>query len=114
MTLDLEIVRGTTNSFGIDLKDADGNDYALEAGQALAFALKKRPKDEDRVLVKKITNVVDGMYYLELEPADTHDLAPGRYYYDIGLQQGETTFYNVIEASMFTIKPNISKLGDCS
>ena len=66
MKQDLSIVRGTSNSFGITVKDADGKVFTLETGQVLVFALKKRPKDEDRVLVKKIINIVNGEYYLEL------------------------------------------------
>ena len=111
---DIEIVRGTTNTFGITLTDAEGKFFTLESGQVLVFALKKRPKDVERVLVKQITSKLDGEYYLELSPGDTAELEPGKYFYDVGLQQGETVFYNIIEASVFDIKPNISELGDGS
>lgn len=114
MKHDLSIVRGTSNSFGITVTDAEGNVFTLETGQVLVFAIKKRPKDEERVLVKPITHTVNGEYYLELSPADTADLAPGKYFYDVGMQHGESIFYNIIEASVFEIKPNISELGDGS
>ena len=108
----IKIVRGTTNAFGLALTDGNGAPYTLEMGQVLVFALKVGKTDEQRVLVKKITSAVDGEYYLELSPADTADLEPGKYYYDIGLQHGKSVFYNVIQASPFTILPNITKLGD--
>lgn len=114
MKHDLSIVRGTSNSFGITVTDAEGDVFTLETGQVLVFALKKRPKDEERVLVKPITHAVNGEYYLELTPADTADLEPGKYFYDVGMQQGVNVFYNIIEASVFEIKPNISELGDGS
>ena len=111
---DIEIVRGTTNSYGITLTDKDGRLFTLEADQVLVFAVKKRPKDIERVLVKQIINTVNGEYYLELSPEDTAGLEPGKYFYDVGLQQGATVFYNIIEASVLDIKPNISELGDGS
>lgn len=108
----LAIVRGTTNAFGLALKDENGADYTLETDQVLVFALKKNEDSEDRVLVKKITHAANGEYYLELEAADTADLEPDFYYYDVSLQQGNTVLYNVIEISSFLIKPNVTKLGD--
>ena len=109
---ELEIVRGTTNAFGIELKDESGAEYTLEAGQSLVFGLKMNENDDERILIKKISNTVNGEHYLELTPADTADLPIGRYYYDVGLQHGDNIFYSVIESSPFTIKPNITRLGD--
>lgn len=112
MKQDISIVRGTTNAFGINVTNADGEPFTLENGQVLVFALKKSPKDKNRLLTKKITSQVDGAYYLELAPEDTLQFDPGKYFYDVGLQHGSTVFYNVIESSVFEIKPNISELGD--
>ena len=108
----LEIVRGTTNAFALGLTDANGAPYTLETGQVLVFGLKVGKTDEERLLVKKITRAANGEYYLELAAADTADLEPGLYFYDVGLQHGATIFYNVIKANPFTIPPNITKLGD--
>ena len=108
----IEIVRGTTNSFGIVVTDHNGAPYVLEADQFLVFGIKINERDENRVLTKRITGSVDGQYYLELSPADTANLPIGQYYYDVGLQHGNHVFYNVIESSPFIIKPNITKLGD--
>lgn len=114
---DLSIVRGTSNVFGLAITNADGTPFVLEDGQTLVFAVKKRPKDkyDKRVLVKKVLHSVEeGTFYLELFPSDTEELDPGNYFYDVGLQQGESVFFNVIEASLFEVKPNISQLGDGS
>lgn len=108
----LSIVRGTTNAWGLLVTGENDAPYTLESDQALVFALKKDENDEERVLVKKITNSVNGEYYLELAAADTSNLKPGIYYYDVSLQHGDHVLYNVIEASPFVIKPNITQLGD--
>lgn len=112
---DISIVRGTSNVFGLSITNADGSPFVIEDTQTLVFAVKRRLRDEERVLIKTITNSVDaGVYYLELFPEDTADLDPGKYYYDVGLQYGGSVFFNVIEASIFEIKANVSQLGDGS
>lgn len=108
----LEIVRGTTNTFGITVTDSEGNAMTLSSGQVLVFGLKRKPYNEERALVKKITHTIGaGEYYLELEPEDTAELDPGPYLYDVSLQSGDA-FYSVIEPSPFLIKPNVTQIGD--
>lgn len=110
---DISIIRGTSNVFTLSVANADGSPFILEEGQSLIFAVKKRLMTDNRVLIKKIKHRVDeGTYYLELMPEDTKDLELGKYYYDVGLQYGEKIFFNIIEASIFEIRPNISQLGD--
>lgn len=112
---EISIVRGTTNIFGIAVKNPNGDPYVISDGQVLVFGLKRRAKDEERVLLKKITSMTEaGVYYLELLPSDTADLETGKYYYDIGLQHGDSVFYNIIPASTFQILPNVTELGDGS
>lgn len=108
----LSIVRGTTNTFGIKLTDENGREHTLETGQVLVFGLKQNELDEERVLIKKITHVTNGEYYLELSANDTNDLAPGKYYYDLGMQHGSSVFYNIVKSSPFIILPNVTRLGD--
>ena len=109
----LEIVRGTSRSFGISVKNKEtGHPYTLEVGETLVFGLKKSPRDKKCVLLKPITHTVNGEYYLELTPADTANLEYGLYHYDVGLQVGATVLYNVIEWSDFLIKPNAVECGD--
>ena len=112
MSQHLRIVRGTSNAFGISVTDEKGNPYTLTEDQVLIFGLKCDEYSDERVLVKKITNAVDGEYYLELTPKDTADLEPGRYFCDVGMQQGDGVFYNVIECRPFFIAPNVTQLGD--
>jgi len=111
MAQPLEIVAGTTNAFTLALTNADGVPYQLQAGEVLVFALARDRMGEDRALIKPITKYVNGEYYMELAPADTADLLPMKYYYDVGLQTA-AGFYNVIPASPFTLLPGITQAGD--
>lgn len=108
----IEIVRGTSNSFGIELMNGDGNPYTLAEGQSLVFGLKRNERDSETIFKKIISEYINEAYYLEISPADTMELDVGQYYYDVGLQEGDSDFYNVIECSPFRITPNVTKLGD--
>lgn len=107
----LSIVRGTNAAFALPLTK-NGEPYFLSENEVLVFGLKRSDRDEESVLTKKITHCVNGEYYLELEPKDTESLSPGRYFYDVGLQQGDSVFYNVIQCKPFIIISNCTKLGD--
>lgn len=110
MKQDIEIIRGTTNTFNIEVKDADGAAYALAGGEKLVFGVKANKSNTAYDIVKILTsenaNPSSG-YELELCPEDTANLPCGRYCYDIGLQSG-TDYYNIIECSHFIIAHNIT------
>lgn len=113
MSKRLEIVRGTNCSFGVTAYNADGTPLHLLGDTKLVFAVKKNPKDKGRLIVKTTVNSVEeGVFYFELFPSDTLNLPPSKYYYDVSMQQGTGNFFNIIEATEFIIKPNISELGD--
>lgn len=109
----LRMVQGTTRAFALGLKGPDGEPYIMEEGMVAVFALKHGDAyNTERALVKTITHAVDGEYYLELAAADTADLEPGWYEYDVGIQYGDHVLYNVIEAQRFYLAPGCVKLGD--
>lgn len=110
MTQKLSVIRGTTNTFQIQLTDADGQPYELYAGETLKFGV-KRSKNANSCIIEKILDSDDyteGAYELKLEPADTEELDFGEYYYDIGMQSG-TDYFNVVELSKFEITANITE-----
>jgi hypothetical protein len=107
----LSIVRGTTNPFSVIVKDHAGETQVLSEDQILIFGLKQNELDDNRVLVKPVSKRENGENYLELLPAETMDLEPGTYYYDIGMKQG-TSFFNIVESSPIKIKPNVTKITD--
>lgn len=103
----IQIIRGTTNTFGITITDANGDPYTLQEGEALLFGVKKRAKDEDYTFKKNAVAGENGAYSVKVEPSDTEGLDFGRYFYDVGLQSG-TDFFNVIPCSPFDICENIT------
>lgn len=110
MKHDIEIIRGTTNTFAVEVKTADGSAYALASGETLVFGVKANKQQNDFDIVKTLTakNITDtGAYALKLTPEDTADLPCGHYYYDIGLVSG-TDYYSVIECSKFVVAYNVT------
>lgn len=107
----LSIIRGTTQTINIAVRDESGATYSLADGEVLRFGVKKRPEDpENQCLIKKELTIenLDGAYYvLTLLPTDTKELPFGTYHYDVGLQSG-TNYYNVIECSDFNLCYNIT------
>lgn len=110
MKQDIEIIRGTTNTFNIEVKDADGAAYALAGGEKLVFGVKANKQQAECDIVKTLTasDVTDsGAYALKLNPEDTADLPCGHYCYDVGLASG-SDYYSVIECSRFVITHSIT------
>lgn len=105
------VSRERTMTFGITVKDEDGNDYVLGESEKLVFALKKDPSlgtkitDEPVVLTKELATAEDS-YVLTIQPDDTTALNPGRYLYDVHIESG-TERIPVIEISPFYLKPNV-------
>lgn len=107
----LSMIRATTQSIMIALKNDDGDKYTLAEGEKLIFGLKHYPEDQECVLSKTLTSADDdgeGNYVLFLNPEDTANLDFGCYYYDVGKQSG-TAYHNVIECSEFHLTYNITE-----
>lgn len=106
----IEIVRGTTNTFEIAVTDGDGSAYALGSNEKIVFGIKRSPSDSALLIVKVAQSAGDGRFRVTVTPGDTDGLPFGRYYYDVGLDDG-TNFYNIIPASQFFLRENITSRG---
>lgn len=108
----IKIIRGTTNSFEIALKNEEGNFYMMQPGDVLRFGVKTRASLNTYELLKEMTaadiNDAGDAYVLQLDPADTENMDFRRYCYDIGLQTGGA-YFNVIPCSDFIVHHNITK-----
>lgn len=103
----IEVVRGTTNTFEISIVDSSGAAYDLGSNEKIMFGVKKNPKDAEMLFMRTAEIVGSGLFKVKISPSDTENLSFGKYWYDVGLQNGED-FYNVIEANPFEIAPNIT------
>lgn len=108
----IELVRGTTYTRAIFLKNSDGTERQLAVGEILRFGVKASLEDKDYLVLKEIYAAdyvaADGCYYLTLLPSDTEHMRLGNYYYDIGLQIGSDSYYNLLLPSPFTLANNVT------
>lgn len=106
----IEIVRGTTNTFHINIADANGAPYTLGSGERVVFGIKSKPESEELLVVKVGEILYEGTYVVKLCPEDTAALPCGKYSYDVGLDTAED-FFNVIEPSPFDIVASVTTRG---
>ena len=108
--MDIEIVRGTTNTFVVSIKYEDGTPYTPKPGDFAVFGIKKLSTDGDLLITKKATIQSDGSAEFTILPEDTENLCCAKYVYDISVESG-SDFINVIERSVFYISNNVTSKG---
>lgn len=107
----VSIVRGTTDVLDIVLNDESGAVYEIAAGEKVVFGVKCDTDDADFILLKTAQFLADeGVYEVTFTPEDTADLDCRDYVYDVALQS-DVNFFNIIEASPFIVKPNVTTKG---
>ena len=106
----LEIVRGTTNTFQIEVVDVNGTAYNLGSNERIIFGVKEKAEDEELIFQQTAEVVGEGLFKVRLAPEITEGLKCGKYSYDVGLQKG-ADYFNIIEPSTFVIVPNVTFRG---
>lgn len=101
----ISIIRGTTNEFCLSIEDEGGEQYTLKDGEKIIFGVKENAENSDYNIVKTLTSedVVDSTYIIRLTPADTAELAFGRYYFDVGLQTADGDYYMIVPCDEFCV-----------
>ena len=105
--IDFEIIQGDDSAIQVTFKDEDGVAINI-TGYTVYFTVKKKPDaDEDdstAVLKKEVTSHTDptnGITNIEIAKADTEDVEPRRYFYDLQLKDGSgkisSSKYGVLE-----------------
>lgn len=106
----LEIVRGTTNTFQIEVVDVSGTAYNLAANERIIFGVKKNAEDDELIFQQTAEIIGEGLFTVKIAPEKTECLKCGKYSYDVGLESGEE-YFNVIEPSTLVILPNVTFRG---
>jgi hypothetical protein len=108
----LEVYRGASDAKRVAIVTKGNNNlYQMKAGEKIVFGVKQKPEDEELLIRKIITSIVDGVATINFTPKDTIGLKYGRYVYDMGLASGED-YYPIIKSSAFVIMPNVTRLED--
>lgn len=79
----LEMVRGDTLSFGIEISDEEGQLIQVDT---ISFACKKTPHDEEYLFQKTLNDGIsesENKYVVRVAPEDTENADLGLYSYDL-------------------------------
>ena len=95
-TTDFEMTRGDSETIGVKLKN-----YELKAGDTVYLTVRKRPKSEDVVFQKVVTEFDNGRGAINIEPEDTSDQPWGVYYYDIEIRFSNGVVKTFVKPSIF-------------
>lgn len=106
----VKLVRGNTGVFKVScVNDAlTPEPIPFVTGDTVYFTVKKTIKDDVETFQKTITTFDDGKAVIKLMPADTKELLPGKYVYDIRVDFADGTVATIIESSEFVIKPAVN------
>ena len=99
--LDIELTKGDSLQFRVTVKGRE-----LPEGTAALFTVKKKPRDEEAVIEKRLPVDADGVVLVGLSSADT-DISPKTYYWDLRvlmpLGDGTYEVRTPMEYAAFTI-----------
>lgn len=100
----LEMVRGDTLSFGIEISDDEGN---LITPDTISFSCKKTYNDDEYIFQKTLNDGISlsqekpNTYIVRVAPADTKNVDLGHYSYDLEIS---------VNGDIFTILTGILKI----
>ena len=104
----IRMIKGDTVSFGVDVRDGDGN---LVNVSSMTLTVKKIDSGNKYIFQKTIghgvTKRTDG-YVIRIAPEDTQNEKPGKYLYDIQIGVNDDIF--TINHGLFEIENDITNL----
>ena len=85
----IKLSRGDYAEICFNLSNPNGEEYILNSGDKVEFAVKASVSDETAVINKLLTNDGESFVVAVLEKEDTENLVFGKYYYDIRVIQAD-------------------------
>lgn len=100
---DIQITRGDSGYFNIDITLQDGTKYVRQEGDKLVFTVKRSYNSEYEYIQKEIPELA-----LEITCTDTQELDYGNYWYDIQLTTADGAVYTVIGPARFIMREEVT------
>lgn len=114
----IEIVRGTTKTFELEVEDAEGEHVDLTGATVIA-TVKCEIQDEHAVIQKssdegaaevEITEPKNGKAKIKFVPSDTQTRDTGEYVFDVWVILSSGARFVVVGPAPFVIKPGVTVL----
>jgi hypothetical protein len=97
------LTRGDSAFFDVEIQHGDKAFQPMD-GDVLNFSVKRTPNDEEYCIKKSFSPAEP----IVIEPADTKDMAFGRYMYDVQLTRANGEVYTIVEPKHFYVKEEIT------
>lgn len=91
----IQLTKGDSAYITVSLTGLDGNPYDMVSGDMLALTVRKKAEDASPVLLQ----VTSDTNTIMLKPAQTAQLHPGNYSYDIQLTTAAGDVFTVVGAT---------------
>lgn len=98
----LSMIRGDDETITVTLSG-----YTLGEGDVITFGVKKDVEDTAYLIHKQITEFTDNAAVINIDHADTRNLAFMDYFYDIQIKFASGKIRTLIKASRFTINEEV-------
>lgn len=101
----VKLTRGDTARLSVNIvNDVTKQNYEVQATDVLVMSIKKNIKDETTCVKKSVT----GSNVFHILPTDTHDLAFGKYVYDVEITTANNDVYTVIGPCTFEVLKEVT------
>lgn len=101
----IQLTRGDTARFSVAIEsDSEGGSYVMHEEDILRLTVKKSTKDDE----SRFQKVIKGSTSFHIEPADTKDLAFGKYIYDIELSTTAGDVFTIVGPATFEILAEVT------
>jgi hypothetical protein len=112
-----QIARGTSKNFSLSVQDGSGGHVDITDCR-LVFSIKRTITDPFPIVQKtsahsdqiEIIKPLRGLATIKLVPADTHNLDPGVYVYDLWIVLKTGSRYQIIPPSAFVVEAAVTVL----
>ena len=105
---ELVIEQNATFKTTVNVEDAYGNVVDLNGYSAASMMRKSYYSTTSYIITATVTNLITGEITLSMTAANTALLSPGRYAYDLIINDGANTITRVVEG-VATVLPAVTK-----
>jgi hypothetical protein len=102
------MTRGDSETITVSIRDSDGNDIPLAAGDTIYFTVKSSIEATEKAFQKVITNFTDGKAIINILPEDTKSLPFTELVYDVQWTSAAGKVTTIIKPSKFIIEGEVT------
>lgn len=104
----IRMIRGDTESICIGMRNTQGEIVPFEQGDTVYFTVKTSTSSSERIVQKVVTQFVDGVAFIVLQPDDTRGLQARPYIYDIQVTRADGVVKTIVPPSRFCLVGDVT------